>query len=135
MTRLRKSVVSACSRAARAARVALAAALVAEWASVALRAHLRVAVHSDNKHLIIKKNRPYGRFFCLYQGSRLCTRNFKDIHIFEFPFVDLHPDKCPDILPSLDSCGSGVDEQSAVVLVIHDLEYVRVSADKQVGNT
>ncbi len=57
----------------------------------------------------------------------------KDLHIVNFPVIDVKSEGGADYMEALDAGGTGIDGKHIIVGVTHNLEDVGVAADKDVG--
>lgn len=61
------------------------------------------------------------------------TIHFKNLHIMDSPLVDMETECSADKMESLNSGGTGIDDQHVPPCIAHDLQYMGMSADEEIG--
>ena len=70
--------------------------------------------------------------FTNLQTNRSLSVQLEDLHIMDIAIVNMEPESRPNYMKTLYACRSGIDYQHIPFLVTHDLQYMGMSADKDV---
>ena len=66
----------------------------------------------------------------MMNGAFLLSGDFDYFEVLDFAVGDFEAEEGADLVETLYACGSGVEGEHVVVLVVHDAEDVAMSADE-----